>query len=198
MRYFSCCPRCSLQQARPGPTMTARLRGRVGDGEPAVYGSYLSISCGPEGRTFQHWSVIIAALILCAALLSLRAEAQKCSKPLSKDEIINLLNSHVPATRVGDLAQQYGISFALTPETEAQLRKAGATDGLLEALRPQSCAPPPPPPTVAGRLLIKSTPAGAQVFLDGKLEGTTDAEGELELLKLPPGEYQMRIDTCRL
>ena len=99
-----------------GPTMTARLRGRVGDGEPAVYGSYLSISCGPEGRTFQHWSVIIAALILCAALLSLRAEAQKCSKPLSKDEIIDLLNSHVPATRVGDLAQQYGISFALTPE----------------------------------------------------------------------------------
>lgn len=117
--------------------------------------------------------------------------AQESRGPFSEAEVIQALKGDVPAKRIATLARQYGISFQLTPETEDRLRKAGATDELLEALRP--LAPPPPPPTVAGRLLIKSTPAGAQVFFDGTLEGTTDAEGELELLKLPPGEHKMRL-----
>jgi hypothetical protein len=58
------------------------------------------------------------------------------------------------------------------------------------SLRPLATTAPAAP---AGRLLIKSSPPGAQVFLDGKLVGTTGANGELELSELLAGENKLRV-----
>jgi hypothetical protein len=143
----------------------------------------------PSRRSTSLAGFVACALALAALLLP-RGVAPQSRGPFSEEEVVQALRADVPAQRIATLARQYGISFQLTPETEARLRGAGATTKLLEALRP--LAPPPPPP-IAGAVLIKSSPAGAQVFLNGKLKGTTDADGELELSRLSPAEYKIRL-----
>ena len=133
----------------------------------------------------------IACALAPATLLLPRGVAQQSRGRFSEDEVVQALRAHVPPKRITTLARQYGIAFQLTPESEARLRNAGADDELLDALR--ALAPAPSHPTGAGPLLIKSNPAGAQVFLDGKLAGTTDADGELELPELLPGQHKIRL-----
>jgi hypothetical protein len=155
----------------------------------------------PASRPPTRWvlrgigGVLIPGLVLCGALLYSRAMPQKSRGPLSKDEIIDLLKGGVTPVRVAGLVREFGVSFQLSPAIENELKSAGATDELFRALR--ESAPKNPPPEsrapVAGSLLIKSTPAGAQVFLDGKPVGTTNAEGELELPQLPLGEHKVRL-----
>jgi tetratricopeptide (TPR) repeat protein len=111
--------------------------------------------------------------------------------PFSEDEIAQVLKADVPPKRIAEAARQYGISFQVTPETEARLRKAGATDELLAAIRPLSAGPPRV--ELAGPVLVKSNPPGAQVFLDGELKGTTDDNGEFKLLELRPGAHKIRL-----
>lgn len=55
-------------------------------------------------------------------------------RPLSQKELLDLLASEVPPARIEDLARESGISFELTPQTERELRAAGATEDLLVAL----------------------------------------------------------------
>jgi hypothetical protein len=142
--------------------------------------------------------MLIAGLVLCGGLFSSGANAQKSRGPFSKDEIVDLLRSGATVARVAGLAKEFGVSFQLSPAIEAELRSAGATDELFRTLResaptPTPTPPKPPPPPVLGLLLIKSNPAGAQAFLDGKPVGTTNAEGELELSQLPVGEHTVRL-----
>ena len=132
----------------------------------------------------------LGCALALATLLLPRSVAQQTRGSFTEEEVVQALKANVPPTRIAMLARRYGISFQLTPETESQLRQAGATGQLLEALRPLA---PPLPPTEAGPLLIKSNPAGAQVFLDGKPAGTTDADGEFRLPKLAPGEHKIRL-----
>ncbi len=99
----------------------------------------------------------IVLKLLSAALLSsfvLLPYAGAQSKPLSKDDVMRLLKGTVSSERVEELAKENGINFALTPETEAALRDAGATNALLSTLRgltPKSAPTTPPskpnPPT---------------------------------------------------
>jgi hypothetical protein len=139
--------------------------------------------------------VLIPGLVLCGALLYSRAMPQKSRGPLSKDEITDLLKSGVTPARVAGLVRELGVSFQLSAAIENELKSAGATDELFRALR--DSAPKAPPPVsrapAVGALLIKSTPAGAQVFVDGKPVGTTNAEGALELPELPLGERKIRL-----
>jgi PEGA domain len=139
--------------------------------------------------------VLIPGLVLCGALLYSRAMPQKSRGPLSKDEIIDLLKSGVTPARVAGLVREFGVSFQLSPAIENELKSTGATDELFQALRDSAPKTPAPvsTPAVAGPLLIKSTPAGAQVFLDGKPVGRTNAEGQLELLQRPLGEHKIRL-----
>jgi formylglycine-generating enzyme required for sulfatase activity len=55
-------------------------------------------------------------------------------KRCSGQDIIYLLQHHVPPKRVGVLAREHGIDFHITPDFEAELRQAGATDELLATL----------------------------------------------------------------
>jgi PEGA domain len=155
----------------------------------------------PASRSPTRWvlrgigGALVPGLVLCGALLYSRAMPQKSRGPLSKDEIIDLLKSGVTPARAAGLVREFGVSFQLSPGIENELKSAGATDELFRALRdspPKTPAPVSRAP-VAGPLLIKSTPAGGQVFLDGKPVGTTNAEGQLELPQLPLGEHTVRL-----
>jgi formylglycine-generating enzyme required for sulfatase activity len=55
-------------------------------------------------------------------------------KRCSGQDIIYLLQHHVPPKRVGVIAREHGIDFDITPDFEGSLRQAGATDELLATL----------------------------------------------------------------
>jgi len=133
------------------------------------------------------------SLCLCFSVVSLLPDvrAQAPQKPWTKDQIIRLLKGDVSPTRVAVLARQRGIDFQITSETETELRQAGATAALLTTLRELAPKPPapPPPPT----LVIQTTPGNAQVFVDDKLLGQTDAAGRLRLSQVQPGEHRVRL-----
>src|SRR5215469_5921707 len=78
----------------------------------------------------------------------------------------------LPRRRVEGMSAELGISFKVKPETEAQLRKAGATDALITALRrlaphpvPPESAPSKPTPTVRDAL-IEEQLAHGKALLD--------------------------------
>ena len=87
---------------------------------------------------------LIAVLSWFVLLPGVRAQT---SRALSKQDVIHLLEGKVSAERVEELAREKGISFQVTPETETEMRNAGATNALLSALR--SLAPKPMTPTPA-------------------------------------------------
>lgn len=58
------------------------------------------------------------------------AQTQLSPKPFTKDDVVKPLAGNVPVKRVELLVRERGIDFQITPETENELRKAGATDPL--------------------------------------------------------------------
>ena len=60
---------------------------------------------------------------------------QQQTKPLTKAQVADLLKSYDPPGRVAGFAQHRGIDFEWTPTIEAQMRQAGANDGLIQTLR---------------------------------------------------------------
>jgi PEGA domain len=146
-------------------------------------------------HTTSRPTILLAIGATCGLALAMmllpNSAAQQSRGPFSEVELIRALQGDIPPKRIEALARQYGISFELTSQAEAELRQAGATDELLQALR-ELYRPPPPPPS-AGPVTLKSTPAEAQVYLDGKLVGTTNAEGELQLLQVAPGTHNVRL-----
>ena len=127
----------------------------------------------------------LLACVLCASVVLLSAQTQSSPKPLSKDDVINLLKGDVPAKRVETMVREHGIDFQITPETESELRKAGATDPLLAVLRDLA----PKPPT----LVVTTAPGGAQVFVDDELIARTSAEGRLKISNLAAGPHKLRV-----
>lgn len=145
---------------------------------------------------------VASAAILAILLLPLWA-GQKSPKPLTKDEVVSLLKGEVPSSRIADLVRERGITFAVTRETETQLRQAGASEDLLKALRQATRRAPAParPATspastvhpAAPVLVIEAKPSGVQVYVDDELVGTTSPEGRLRLSQLTPGEHRVRL-----
>lgn len=89
-------------------------------------------------RTFRRWVAPLVALVL--ALCAVNGWAQTAGPPYSKKAIVGMLKGEVSPKRVAVLARQRGIDFQITSEVESELRRAGATDALLAALR--ELAPP--------------------------------------------------------
>jgi PEGA domain-containing protein/PDZ domain-containing protein len=146
-------------------------------------------------------TLALAPLLALAALVAFQfLSAQEAHKPLTEKQVIDLLTNDVPPPRVGELAQQYGITFVMTATTEQSLRDSGATDGLIATLRkiaPKTVsAPSASPPTASSSppvLMIQSTPGEAQVYVDDEPIGTTSSEGRLKLSKLGAGEHHVRV-----
>jgi hypothetical protein len=112
----------------------------------------------PSAERFRKYSA--AALLFSALLPALWAQTQPSTKPLSKDDVVQLLKGNVPVKRVETLARQRGIDFPITPATESELRQAGANESLLGVLEELAPSPPASVPAspYAGKLVSGINP----------------------------------------
>jgi formylglycine-generating enzyme required for sulfatase activity len=130
----------------------------------------------------------VASVMLCAGLLSLTALAQNAPHRLSMGDVLKLLNGQVSPHRVSQRARQQGIDFQVTPEVERQLRRAGATDELLAALRELA-----PKAVAAPATVVVETSPGAQVYLDDVFKGEASLQGRLVIENAKGGEHSLRV-----
>lgn len=165
------------------------------------------MSCRPRPKTL----IAAVALFLVAGLALTPAFAQKARKPMTKAQVIELLQNGVPSTRVDELVRAYGIAFELTTEVVVDLQDAGARDDLIRTLKeiapkPEPAAPPPKaepapvqpaaaPPPAPPTLMLETTPPGAEVYVDEERVGKTSPEGKLKISTLQPGERRVRISA---
>ncbi len=147
-------------------------------------------------------------LLLLVCLLCLPAGrgpwAQTPSKPLSKTEVVNLLQAAVPPDQLREIVRKRGIDFQVTPETEKELHEAGATPELLQTLRELAPHPPktePPPraevPTAPDQalLLIEGAPKGAEIYIDDEFKGQVSRDGRLKIPALSPEKHVLRLSV---
>jgi len=64
-------------------------------------------------------------------------------KPLTKDQILELLRGYVPSSRVATLVEEYGIDFEPADDFFREVRTAGGEEVLVEALRKARRINPP-------------------------------------------------------
>ncbi|MHB8653912.1 MAG: PEGA domain-containing protein [Terriglobia bacterium] len=155
-------------------------------------------------RLARNAGAIVVALFFASALFVSQA-AQESHKPLSKRDVIELLEGEVAPARVAEVARKEGITFQMTSGTEKELLDAGANDDLLKALRQLAPKPPAaePPATSSSEtgssapiLLIEATPGGAQVYIDDEPKASTSPEGRLRFSQLAPGEHVVRLSLA--
>ena len=94
-------------------------------------------------------------------------------KPLTKEQVLQLVAGGVPSERAATLVKQRGIDFLADEKYLQTLRLAGADDEVVGAVREASAA-------ATAQLVVETSP-NAEVFLDGESEGHADAQGELTL-----------------
>jgi len=73
--------------------------------------------------------------MMLLAVLGMAATPQGTKKPLSKEQIMDLVSGSVPSARVAELVQENGIDFEPTEEYLASLREAGAEPVAIDAIR---------------------------------------------------------------
>lgn len=77
----------------------------------------------------------ILSMLLLAASLGAMAAPQDARPPLSKDEVLDLLISSAPSKVIVSTVKEYGIAFEPTDKVLQELRRAGADEAVLAALR---------------------------------------------------------------
>jgi hypothetical protein len=129
---------------------------------------------------------------------------------MALSEVNHLLRNYVAPQQVGEIALRYRISFQVTPDVAEQLTKVGADRELIATLR--SLAPLSSPATLAPRLevaspvasitsvpasgtslVVNSSLAGVEVYLDDIRQGRTGRDGVLKILDLAPGQRKIRV-----
>jgi DNA-binding beta-propeller fold protein YncE len=166
-------PSCGSPQLAAGPT-----------GLLATAGEPMLIPTAPVRTAACMLAVVV---VFCTTLFPLTASAQNPRKPLSKDEVVELLKGGVSSGRVADIARDRGINFELTPEAEDDLRGAGATDELISTL--QELAPKPT------QIVVETSP-DAQVYLDDTLAGQASSQGRLAIENPKPGDHTLRVSLA--
>ena len=140
-------------------------------------------------RLFTCLSLAACALA-CLALPAPCAGAQRRTKrrgsshtsapaksPLTKTYLLGALRGGKPTARaLVALVNGRGVDFQLTEEDESQLRKAGATAGLLEAVR-DNYQPPPvlAPPAVSGTPTARAEPSFIPPDTTGTPQGVSES-----------------------
>ena len=140
---------------------------------------------------------LLLALIATSVLIPTTASAQKASRKLTKQDVIDLLTHDLPSDAVVQEARKSGISFQVTATAEREIRGAGGTDELINVLKSLAPAPPAPAPTnptaAPAVLMVTSSPGQAEVYVDDEPQGSTSREGKLKLPHLPPGPHTVRV-----
>jgi hypothetical protein len=67
--------------------------------------------------------------------------------PLTKNEIVLLIQSGLPQQRIEEMVQVRGVASGLSDRDVEEIARAGAPAGLVKAIRDRMPPPPPPPPT---------------------------------------------------
>jgi hypothetical protein len=96
---------------------------------------HASLMSQKRGSSRLRFVAVLLGCMLSVLVLVPVAQAQSPSKPFSRNDIVQLLKGSVPPKRVAELADKRGIDFQITTEAETELRRAGATNELLERLR---------------------------------------------------------------
>ena len=102
-------------------------------------------------KSIYRITVAATFFVVLAAALPRLAQGQEAREPLTRPEVVRLLENGVSPDRVGALAKQYGIAFQITEDAEKQFRGVGANDeliGMLKALSPAAPSPPVAQPAV--------------------------------------------------
>ena len=79
--------------------------------------------------------------------------------PLAKNEIITLLQSGVPTTKVEQFVEVRGVSFSITPQIAREIKEAGGNNALIGAITAKASEPPPTSPSRPGPV-SRPAPAG--------------------------------------
>jgi hypothetical protein len=150
-------------------------------------------SCRSARKKFSlRWAWIL--LVLAAGLTVARPMVAQGGKPLSANDVMELLQGGVPSGEIARVVAENGIDFHMSDELEKKFRDAGATDVLVDALRKASKPVEPPQPAErTGILKVQSQPGEAQVYVNDEPRGMTSAEGALRLPGLPAGTYRVRV-----
>jgi len=78
--------------------------------------------------------VLISVLVIVCWGVPI-ASGQQSAKPLTEKELIFLLEKKVSASALGNMVQSFGVTFPPDAEVLDRLKKAGATDALLETIK---------------------------------------------------------------
>jgi len=76
-----------------------------------------------------------AITILLATSLGVAAFPRPAHRPVTREDVLYLLNNYVPSRSVAQLVKEKGIDFAPEDDYLKKVRAAGGKDDLLEALR---------------------------------------------------------------
>ena len=79
---------------------------------------------------------------------------------LAKNEIITLLQSGVPTTKVEQFVEVRGVNFSITPQIAQEIKGAGGNNALIGAITAKSSEAPPTSPGPSGPASRPAPPAG--------------------------------------
>jgi hypothetical protein len=71
--------------------------------------------------------------------------------PLAKNEIITLLQSGVPTTKVEQFVEVRGVTFSITPQIAREIKEAGGNNALIGAITAKASEAPPSSPGPVNR-----------------------------------------------
>ncbi len=120
------------------------------------------------------------------AAASLQAPGAVKPEPLSKKQLLELIAGGVPYQRITELLRERGIDFQVDDDFVTAVRQAGANDQLIAVLRKTS---------VAMEGITVETEPGAQVFLDGNLQGQADSQGVL-VIRAKVGPHALKVSQA--
>jgi formylglycine-generating enzyme required for sulfatase activity len=116
----------------------------------------------------------------------LQAAAAETLPPLSKQQLLDLINAGVTNQRAAELIRDRGIDFQADEDYIRSLRRAGANDVLITALRKKSVP-------IEG--ITVETEPNAQVFLDGNPQGQADSQGML-VIRAKVGSHTIKVSEA--
>ena len=120
------------------------------------------------------------------ATASLQAAGAEKLQPLSKQQLLDLITEGVSNQRAMELIRDRGIDFQADEDYIRTLRRAGANDLLINALRKKSVP-------IEG--ITVETEPNAQVFLDGIPQGHADSGGVL-VIRAKVGPHSLKVSQA--
>ena len=139
-------------------------------------------------RSYSHLICICLLIFSQPGILSAQQH-----KPLQESEVLALLDGEVNSSRIATLVEERGVNFEVTPQVETKLRRAGASDELVVAMKLASKLRTEGATPKTATLKVASKPGEAEVYLDDQPRGTTSVDGILMLPGLESRNYQLRV-----